>query len=215
MIVDRRTIGNVHVLLDKMLKGEFPAMGATPHQLIAARVLVDYLNWQGGAPKTDFSVFLDHAQKLLILDGRGANLQLIQAAYHDDAIRRLPAKFLRLHFGGFSLDDTMTAVRAEATLRLYKAKPIRAEQCVKCGSQHRSHQPHNPYNRHARLLSQAVEGLLPTWEWAIADCPEWSQQAAMPVLMRYGQWRYVGERSLQMLGEIHDEIEKACQVHGG
>lgn len=55
---------------------------------------------------------------------------------------------------------------------LFRSYRIKKGSCLRCGMLHSPHEPHDPSSKVFMSFTLATKGLMPTWEDAVADCPE-------------------------------------------
>ncbi len=102
-------------------------------------------------------------------------LEAEQARLYKERLCRLPASIMpRVVEGSISVVEA-EQVTANASIGYLKEHPElfpSGGQCPACGDTHSPHLPHNASNQFYQLHFAANHGYQPTWEDAMAHCPE-------------------------------------------
>lgn len=68
----------------------------------------------------------------------------------------------------------------------YEIMPPKQGRCPVCGAEHAQFQPHNADSLYYRMIFRGQHGRFPTWEDAMAHCPENVKEACRELLRQQG-----------------------------
>lgn len=189
LLRDPYAIAHAWQAMEAVLEGGLPLQydPVTMDNMYIAR---DVLCWVlGHNHPTEFGEFLNHVLQQAKQEGF-TFMKPERTAEHLDL---LPGKWgEEVQTGKVSYAHALQEIKAFHT-GLLRSFRVSKKACPRCGMMHGPEEPHDPSSKLFKSYTLAHTGLLPTWEDAVADCPEPLQGLIAAELNKLGSYpKYVG-----------------------